>query len=49
MIYGEAAWSELPVSTQFQTMLNGEQVAYSGIIKTVLNEALKIETQKDFT
>jgi|15BtaG_2_1085339.scaffolds.fasta_scaffold01897_3 hypothetical protein len=49
MIYGEAAWSELPASTQFQTMLNGEQVAYSGVVKTVLDETLKIETQKDFT
>jgi hypothetical protein len=49
MIYGGATWSELPLSTQWQMMLNGDQVAYSGIIKTVLDETLKIETQKDFT
>ena len=48
MLYGGVAWSELPISTQRQTVLNGDEAEYEGVINLLLSKELEISSGDEF-
>lgn len=48
MLYGGVAWSELSISTQPQSVPNGTEEEFSGVIVISLEEELVIDSERAF-